>query len=430
VSGRPSARQVALDLLLDVTERRRPLDEAVAAAHALEALEARDRAFAHHLVLTALRRLGELDGVLARFMKRPLPTKRRVARAILRLGAAQSLFLNTPAHAAVSTAADLAAKHEPPSFVALVNAVLRRVATEGRGALAALDAERANTPSWLWHALIDAYDEPTTRLVARCQASAPPLDLSCKADPAFWAERLGGRLLPTGTIRLVDPPRVDTLSGYDDGAWWVQDAAAALPARLLGPIDGRHVIEIGAAPGGKTAQLAAAGARVTALDRSPARLAVLRENLARLRLEAEVVDADARTYEPATLADAVLLDAPCSATGTIRRHPEVPYQRDEAGIAKLVALQDELIDAAMRMVRPGGVLVFATCSLLPEEGEQRIDAALARHRNFMREVIGSDLVGGVAELINACGELRTLPCHLADVGGMDGFFAARLRRQT
>ena len=430
MSGPPSARQVALDLLLEVTERRRPLDEALSKAQALETLEPRDRAFAHHLLLTTLRRLGEIDAVLARFMKRPLPAKRRAARAILRLGAAQSLFLNTPAHAAVSTAADLAAVHEPPSFVALINAVLRRVATEGRAVLANVDAERVNTPPWLWQVLAEAYGEPTTRLIARGHRSAPSLDLSCKAETALWAERLGGRMLPTGSVRLTDPPRVDALPGYDDGAWWVQDAAAALPARLLGPIAGQHVIEIGAAPGGKTAQLAAAGAYVRAVDRSPARLAVLRENLARLGLDADVVDADARIYQPATLADAVLLDAPCSATGTIRRHPEVPYQRSEGDIAKLVVLQDELIDAATRMLRPGGVLVFATCSLLPDEGERRIDAALERHRNFTHEPITPDLIGGLGELINARGELRTLPCHLADDGGMDGFFAARLRRQT
>lgn len=430
MSRPPSAREAALALLGDVLERQRPLDEAITRHASFDQLEPRDRAFAHRLVLTTLRRLGEIDALLARFMARPLPERRSVARNALRLGAAQLLFLETPAHAAVSTAADLVAAQEPKSFVALVNAVLRRVATEGAGLLPSLDAEHLDTPAWLWRALVGAYGEATARAIARAHREEPPLDLSCRDDPAAWAARLGGQLLPTGTVRLAGHPRVEGLEGYESGRWWVQDAAAALPTRLLGPLTGRHVIEIGAAPGGKTIQLAAAGARVTALDRSSARLARLRENLARLSLDAEIVEADARRYEPATLADAVLIDAPCSATGTIRRHPDVPYVRDDRDPTRLAALQDELIEAGARMVRPGGLLVFATCSLLPAEGEERIDAALARLASFARLPITPDQVGGLGMLINTRGELRTLPCHLADVGGMDGFFAACLRRST
>jgi len=431
VSQPPVARQVALDLLIEVLERQRPLDEAMAASRDFAALEPRDRAFVHRLVLTTLRRLGTTDALLAGLMARPLPAKRVMARHILRLGAAQLLLLDTPAHAAVDTAVALAAaRHEPKAFVSLVNAVLRRVAAEGGAILKTLDSARLDTPPWLWTALCEAYGETAARAIAQAHAQEPPLDLSCRTDAAGWAGRLGGHLLPSGTVRLHGHPRVEALEGFEAGAWWVQDAAAALPVRLLGDIDGRRIIEIGAAPGGKTAQMAAAGAQITAIDRSPNRLALLRENLARLKLAAEVVSDDARRYQPAALADAVLIDAPCSATGTIRRHPEMPYLRDTADLGRLAALQDELIDAGARMVKPGGTIVFATCSLLPEEGEQRIDAALARNPDLALEPVTPEAIGGMAGLITARGMLRTLPCHLADQGGMDGFFAARLLRLT
>jgi 16S rRNA (cytosine967-C5)-methyltransferase len=247
-------------------------------------------------------------------------------------------------------------------------------------------------------------------------------------DAPDWAARLKATLLPTGSLRLpAGSARVEALEGYAEGTWWVQDAAAALPVRLFGPLEGRTVVEFGAAPGGKTAQLAAAGARVIALDRSPARLGRLRANLERLRLGAELVEADARDWAPPAPADAVLIDAPCSATGTIRRHPEVARVRDAADLPRLCALQDALIAAGLRCVGPGGIVVFATCSLLPEEGERRIEAALAAHPAAERVPVGPEEIGGLAEPITAAGDLRTLPCHLAPLGGLDGFFAARLR---
>jgi 16S rRNA (cytosine967-C5)-methyltransferase len=431
VSAAPSARAAALALLDRILNRRQPLDEALAAEALLDRLSARDRAFAHRLVLTVLRRLGQIDAVLASYMARPLPKRRATVRNLLRLGAAQLLFMDTPAHAAVDTTATLATECALPAFVALTNAVLRRVATDGRALIASQDAAALNTPAWLWTELISPYGEATTRAIARAHALEPPLDLTCRQDASAWATKLAGTLLPTGSVRLVGRPAVESLPGYEEGAWWVQDAAAALPARLLGSLADKLVIEIGAAPGGKTAQLLAQGARVSALDRSPTRLAKLRDNLARLGFEATLVEADATVWQAPEPADAILLDAPCSATGTIRRHPDVPYVRAPEDVERMTAIQDALLAAAARMVKPGGIVVFATCSLLPLEGEARIDAALSSGLGLAREPVTPELIGGdLGVLINRRGELRTLPCHLTDQGGMDGFFAARLRRMA
>ncbi len=392
------------------------------------ALEARDRAFAHLLVLTTLRRLGQIDALLSRVMARSLPARRNAVRNLLRLGVAQLVFLDTPAHAAVGSAATLTGELAPDTFVALVNAVLRRVASEGKSELATQDAGCLNTPEWLWRSLVESHGEAIARAIGQAHFAEPPLDLSCRADAASWAVRLGGELLPNGTVRLAARPAVETLPGYRGGAWWVQDIAAALPVPLFGPLAGKRVAEIGAAPGGKTAQLIAAGADVIALDRAPARLSVLRENLARLGMTAVLVAADATTWRPPEPVDAVLIDAPCSATGTIRRHPEAPYLRNLADAERLAATQDALITAGAGYLKPGGLLVFATCSLLPLEGEARIDAALSRPLGLVRDPIAPAELGALGFAVTPRGELRTLPCHLAKLGGMDGFFAARLRR--
>ena len=430
MSQTPSPRRAALFLLDQVLKRRRPLDEALDGSSEFNALEARDRAFAHMLVLTTLRRLGQIDALLAQIMAKPLPARRHAVKDVLRLGVAQLVFLYTPAHAAVGTAATLAGEIAPDTFVSVVNAVLRRLAHEGKALAAAQDAARLNTPLWLWQALVEGYGEAGARAIGQAHLSEPPLDLSCRDDAALWVERLGGIRLANGMIRLAARPAVETLQGFRDGAWWVQDAAAAMPARLLGSLEGKRVIEIGAAPGGKTAQLIAAGAEVIALDRAPARLAILRENLARLGMSATFVQADATAWRPAELVDAVLIDAPCSATGTIRRHPEAPYGRGMADAERLAATQDALIAAGARFLKPGGRLVFATCSLLPLEGEARIDAALAGPLGLARDPITSVESSDFSFAVTPRGEFRTLPSHWADQGGLDGFFAARLRRQA
>jgi 16S rRNA (cytosine967-C5)-methyltransferase len=283
------------------------------------------------------------------------------------------------------------------------------------------------TPSWLFDRWSKAYGEATALSIAKAHLSEAPLDLSVNGDAAEWAAKLAGITLPTGTVRLQAGGRVESLEGFSQGAWWVQDTAASLPAKLLGDVTGKTVIDLCAAPGGKTAQLAASGAQVTAIDVSANRLDRLRKNLSRLKLAADIIQSDGRTYKPSVPVDALLLDAPCLSTGTIRRHPELPHLKMESNLGTTTKLQSELLDAAARMIKPGGQLVYAVCSLEPEEAEQQIAAFLSRNSAFAREPIAPDDVGGLGELVTREGDLRTLPCHLSDQGGMDGFYAARLR---
>lgn len=424
-----SARAVALDLTRAVLDRRHALDQALESHAELHVLAPRDRAFARLLVTTVLRRLGQIEAALARCLERPLPRKAEAARAILRLGAAQLLFLRTPAHAAVDSMVGLASTAAPPHR-ALVNAVLRRLAREGDGLLAEQDAARLNLPPWLWQSWSAAYGERNVRAIAAVLATEPPLDLSVKADDASWAERLQADRLFTGTLRRAQSGLVTELPGYAKGAWWVQDAAASLPARLFGPVRDQTVLDLCAAPGGKTAQLAAMGARVVAIDRSAPRIERLKANLERLGLSAETVIGEAETWRPSQPAAFVLLDAPCSATGTLRRHPDVAWLKSPDDVTRLTAVQDRLLDAAVAMLAPGGTLIYCTCSLQPEEGPARIAALLARHAPVSRRPIAPAEIGGMDALVTPDGDLRTLPCHLAERGGLDGFYVARLTRTS
>lgn len=422
-----SARRAALDVLDATLAGRATLDRAFERAAARNGLEGRDRAFARALATVTLRRLGEADAAVAPLLKRPLPRKALTAQNILRLGAAQLLFLETPAHAAVAETTGLATG--PASgYRALANAVLRRL-SEKRPARPD-NADRINTPGWLWESWRAAYGYPTAAAIAAANGQEPPLDLTVlKGDAADWARRLGAEQLPTGTLRLRGAGNPAELDGYDDGAWQPQDAAAALPARLLGDVAGRSVIDFCAAPGGKTAQLAAAGAEVTAVDESESRLERLRENMARLGLAHEAVAADALTWRPAAPADAVLLDVPCSATGTIRRHPDIPWSRRNADVRALADIQRDLLQAAAEMVRPGGMLVYACCSLQPEEGEIPVGRFVKTRADFERLPVAPDDIAGLPEAaIDGQGALRTLPSLWPELGGMDGFYAARLIR--
>jgi len=426
-----AARRVALEVGRAVIERGRTLDDALDAAADFPRLEPRDRGFCRHLVATLCRRLPEIDAALARLLAKPLPEKAPFARMALRLGAAQILFLETPPHAAVSTSVDLLPPREQ-GFKGLVNAVLRRLTREGR-ALAGDAAARANAPAWLLQRWTGAYGEAAALAIARQHLAEPPLDLTQRvpAEAPVLAAALGATLLPTGTLRL--PPGagdITKLPGFAEGAWWVQDAAAALPAKLLDAQAGEAVADLCAAPGGKTLQLGAAGAAVTAVDHSAERLKRLKENLQRTRLQAEVVAADVARWRPGRLFRRVLLDAPCSSTGTLRRHPDIALHRSAADLPPLVALQTTLLRAAAALVVPGGTLVYAVCSLEPEEGPEQVERLLAADPAFARQPIEPAEVGGLAELITTGGDLRTLPCHLAETGGMDGFYACRLVRSV
>ncbi len=421
------SRTVALDLLQAVLRRQRPLDQAIAEHRGLSDLPLRDRAFARALVATTLRRLGTIDGLLARLIERPLPARAATVTDLLRLGVCQLLFLRTAAHAAVDSTVALVGRRGDSGLKGLSNAVLRRIARDGEAMLEQVADEAADTPEWLFLSWVGAYGAATAAAIAEAHRADPPLDLTVREDAEGWAARLGGRALPTGSVRLESAALIEDLPGYAAGQWWVQDAAASLPARLLGDIAGRRVVDLCAAPGGKTVQLAAAGAEVIAVDRAAARLKRVNDNLARLGLAAQTVAADATQWRPPGRADAVLLDAPCSATGTIRRHPDIPWLKSPDDVATLAALQDRLLAAAIEMVAPGGMLVYCTCSLQPEEGPQRVAALVARG-GVERLPIAAEEVGGLKELVTAEGDLRSLPCHLADQGGLDGFYAARLRR--
>jgi 16S rRNA (cytosine967-C5)-methyltransferase len=318
-------------------------------------------------------------------------------------------------------------------YAGLVNAVLRRCAREGQPLIDEVKAKTLDIPEWLLTRWIAHYGETAAREIAVALSHEPSLDITVKSDPAQWATRLHGETLPTGTVRTLLQGSVTMLPGFTEGQWWVQDAAAALPAQLFGDVAGLAIADLCAAPGGKTAQLAHAGARVTAVDRSVARMARLRDNLTRLELEAETVVTDAAEWQGAKSGegfDGILVDAPCTSTGTIRRHPDVAWLRQEADIAALAALQKRLLLHAVTLLRPGGTLIYCTCSLEPEEGEQAVEALLASESAMRRAPITAGEVAGLAEIITPDGDLRTLPCHLPHpdprLGGLDGFYAARL----
>ncbi|HKW53364.1 MAG TPA: transcription antitermination factor NusB [Stellaceae bacterium] len=423
-----TARSVAIDLIGAVLRRKRPLDDAIEDNGEMSGLPARDRAFARLLVATVLRRLGQIDALIAHCLNTPLPPRAAMVHDMLRLGIAQLLFLRTPPHAAVATTVDLAELRGFISHKGLVNAVLRRLSQEGPGLVAQQDAARLDTPDWLWRGWSQAYGEERTRGIALAHLKEAPLDLTIRSDPETWREQLEAILLPTGTLRRTGGGAIMSLPGYSAGAWWVQDAAAAMPARLLGDIAGQRVIDLCAAPGGKTAQLAAAGARITAIDRSPRRLDRLNANLARLSFGVESLVADAATWRPPEPVRYVLLDAPCTATGAIRRHPDVPHLKTPDDVARLAAVQERLVAAAVEMLAPGGTLVYCTCSLEPQEGPQQVAKLLARGAPVTRRPITPAEIGGLAECLTPDGDLRTLPSHLAEFDGIDGFFATRLVR--
>jgi 16S rRNA (cytosine967-C5)-methyltransferase len=428
-----AVRRIAAEIVEGVLRRHRPLDEQLDGAGAntgLASLSDRDRALTRALVATVLRRLGTLRHLIGLFLERGLPKQAPRAETSLLLGAAQILLLDVPDHAAVDVAVRLVqADRHAAHYAGLVNAVLRRVAREGAARLAELDTDMLDTPEWLMARWVATYGEATARAIAAADGREPALDLTVKSDPEAWAARFDGRVLPTGSVRAIVQGSVTALPGFAEGAWWVQDAAAALPARLFGAVAGLRVADLCAAPGGKAAQLAAAGARVTAVDRSPARLARLQDNLKRLSLDAELVCADVTewTAEPF---DAVLLDAPCSSTGTIRRHPDVPWLKQPADIAKLATLQRRLIERAAALTKPGGTLVYCTCSLEPEEGEHIVAGLLAQEPRMQRAPVSPSEVFGHDEFVTENGDLRTLPCHLPNadsrLAGLDGFYAARL----
>ena len=428
-----AVRRLAADILDGVLRRRRPLDELLDTTRELSTLEERDRALTRAIVATTLRRLGTLRHLLGLLLDRGPPAQAPRVETTLLIGAAQILFLGVPDHAAVDLSVRLAqADREGMHFSGLVNAVLRRVTREGATRLATFDPAVLDTPDWLMARWIKTYGPDTAHAIAAANGHEASLDVTVKGDAEIWAAKLDGQVLPTGSVRVPTHGAVTALPGFAEGAWWVQDAAAALPARLFGDIRGRRVADLCAAPGGKTAQLASAGALVTAVDRAPARLRRVSENLARLSLTAELVCADVAEWQNEPF-DAVLLDAPCTATGTIRRHPDLPWLKQAVDIEALAALQRRMLARAAALTKPGGTLIYCTCSLEPEENQDNVAALLAGEPDLRRAPIAASEVFGRAELLTADGDLRTLPCHFPEADskapGIDGFYAARLVKQ-
>ncbi len=430
-----AARRIAADILDGVLHKSRTLDdqlEGPAAHPGLKTLADRDRALMRRLVATILRRLGTLGHILSRLLDKGVPTDAPRAQSALLIGVAQILWMDVPDHAAVDLSVRLVqSDRRAAKYAGLVNAVLRRCAREGQPLIDEVKDQTLDVPPWLMARWTAHYGADTARAIALALSHEPSLDLTVKADPAHWATRLHGETLPTGTVRTLLQGSVPMLPGFTEGQWWVQDAAAALPAKLFGDLAGQRIVDLCAAPGGKTAQLIHGGADVTAIDRSPNRIARLRENLGRLGLTATTAVSDGTEWQPEQAGfDGILVDAPCASTGTIRRHPDVAWLKQDADISALSALQAKLLRKAVTLLRPGGVLVYCTCSLEPEEGEMAIASLLADTPDMRRAPVEASEVGGLTEIINADGDLRTLPCHLPHedprLGGLDGFYAARL----
>ena len=423
-----SARLSALGALSHTLDKGKPLDSAWALDRHYQTLSPSDRAFAQLLVKTTLRRLGQIDALLSGFIERPLKDRTARVMHVLRMGVTQLLWLGTPPHAAVHATVEMTKQIKMEKYSGLVNAILKRVVKEGPAIIAAQDAPTLNAPKWLWDIWKQHYGDDIAHQIAAMHLREPPLDISVKSDPEHWAAQLNGVVMPMGSVRLKEARNIPQLPGFAEGKWWVQDMAATIPAKLLGDVNHKRVIDLCAAPGGKTAQLASAGAKVSAVDVSKDRIAMLKTNVHRLQLQAEYITTDASKWIPTFSPDAILLDAPCSATGTLRRHPDVAWLRREDDVKRLIATQHKLLRHALDMLKSGGLLVYSVCSLQPEEGEQQITEILAERKDITLVPVLPETLGGLSQCITPRGEVRTLPCHLADLDGMDGFYAAVLRK--
>ena len=432
------ARQVAAKMLAAVVDRKTSLDGMLDAANgnpAYRALNEADRALVRAILNSALRQLPRIQAMINSLLETPLPEGARALEHVLAVAAAQILYLDVPDHSAVDLAVEQA-RTDPRNkrFANLVNAVLRRLSREKRVLLETVGAVVPVIPAWFQERLVAAYGAEHAGRIAESLLTPAAIDLTVKSDADGWAQKLNGRVLPTGSVRLAGfSGAVPTLAGFEDGEWWVQDAAASIPARLFGSLAGKRVVDLCAAPGGKTAQLILAGGTVTALDQSKSRLKRLEGNLVRLGLQAETLESDMAVFTTDEPFDAALLDAPCSSTGTIRRHPDVLWTKGPEDIAKLAALQERLLRHALTLVKPDGIVVFSNCSLDRSEGEDMVVRLVGEGLCEHVPAKASDWPG-LEEAITEKGEFRTTPAMIAPegqfAGGLDGFYAVALRRKT
>ena len=422
-----ASRRLAAFAVKEVMENNQPLEQVLAGQPQYHALEGRDRAFVRLIAATTFRRMGQIDAALKPFI-RQRPTK--LVYAALQTATAQLLYLGTPAHAAVGeTVSMLKSRGSSKGFANMANAVLRNIVDQGPK-LAGAQPPKVNIPGWIRGEWERAYGRQAGRKMSAQLMKDPVLDISVKSDPSWWAKKLDGEVISASSVRLDKIGDVPALEGFDDGEWWAQDVAATLPVDILGDVKGKRVLDMCAAPGGKTMQLAARGALVTALDKSEGRLERVKQNLERTKLSADIVCADALDWAPeGELFDVVLLDAPCSATGTFRRHPDVLYNRTPKDVSNLVRLQDKLLAKSADFVKPGGTLIYCTCSLMPKEGQPRVDTFLQNVPDFRLIPILEAQGLALPEDAFSGGSLRSLPYYLEDKGGMDGFFIAQLERK-
>lgn len=425
-----TGRWAALGFLEKILDDHLPLDQAFdqTCRQFGDKLSMQDRSFTRHLGTSCLRHLGQLDAMINHCTSKKLSGKQKTVRNILRLGMTQLLYMAVPAHAAVNSAVKMTDKQKNNSdrnCKGMVNAILRRIDRE-RDRFSTEFSPTLNIPGWLQESWQDSFGPRQVEEIAVALLGEPPLDISLKpgCDGAEWAEKLKGIVLPNGSIRVKKAGIVQNLPGYEDGLWWVQDMAASLPAMLLGAKKGDPVLELCAAPGGKVAQSAARGCRVTAVDQSARRLRRLRENMARLNLDCDVVTSDVADFKPEEAYGFILLDAPCSSTGTLRRHPDVSYARGPKDIQALAEIQSRLLDRAVAMMPPGGILVYCVCSLQAREGPAQIKALLDRNGTVKRKGIEGRELSGFENALLESGDVQTLPYHIS--GGMDGFYISRL----
>ena len=427
--GSLKSRLSALLILTEILSRKSNLNSAFEKIMQRYDLVGRDRSFALNLVATTLRNLGVIDYMLNKALHRPLAKKNLKTRNILRLGICQLLILKTPPHAAISTSVDLVKYISDQGTKDLVNAILRTLDKKGRPEMLGLEFEKLNIPSWLWESWAREFGDSVCLKIANASLREAPLNITVKSNLKSWASRLEGQITKTGSLSVRNMGPINCLPGYKEGCWWVQDAAASLPIRLLGNIRKLNIADICAAPGGKTAQLAASGAIVTAVDKSKKRLGRLSDNLSRLGLSATIIVTDIMHWEPKIPFDAILIDPPCSGTGTLRRRPDILRTRQKEDIKVLKKFQYEFLNHVSKFVKTGGKLVYCVCSIQPEEGPLHVKNFLLNNPNYEQEPIQSAELFGLTEIITNEGSLLTLPFYLAEHGGMDGFFAVRFTRK-